>query len=372
MDSHRARLAFALPILSLGASVASAQSLNIKCGVGPAPSSAFGAASGQAGTWNVESMPSGGVVPLVGLNGQSTSAAFDADFCDWGSCSSCGSAVCPGLSGSTDELRFFGSWFNGDCKGGQYARISGLAPGAYRMHVYAYTGCTPGLSTNIDLDVVNASSASVYSSFFTIGGVTFTGSWTNFPVGVQVFDVAAGQSVELHWGNSFGGPCGIQLEPIATIGQSFCPGDGTNGPCPCANNGSAGRGCENSEHSRGGKLYATGTTSPDTVTLTASGELSTALTIFSQGDVPISTVTFGDGLRCVGGALKRMYTKNASAGNVSAPGSGDLSITARSAALGDPIPAGGTRYYYAYYRDPNAGHCPAATFNSTSSLVLVW
>ena len=55
--------------------------------------------------------------------------------------------------------------------------------------------------------------------------------------------------------------------------------------------------------------------------------------------------------------------------------SGDLSVSARSAQLGDAIPIGGTRYYQAYYRDPNPSFCPApqgSTFNSTTGLSIVW
>jgi hypothetical protein len=86
-------------------------------------------------------------------------------------------------------------------------------------------------------------------------------------------------------------------------------------------------------------------------------------------------VIFGDGLRCVGGSLKRLYSKPASAGVVYAPHPGDPSITARSAALGDPIPSGGTRYYMTYYRDPSATFCaspPGGTFNASNAISIVW
>jgi hypothetical protein len=103
-------------------------------------------------------------------------------------------------------------------------------------------------------------------------------------------------------------------------------------------------------------------------------ELPSALTIFLQGSAEIAPVTFGDGLRCVGGALKRLYMKSASGGAASAPAPGDPSITARSAALGDPIPPGGVRSYQTYYRDPNPGWCLPAphTFNSSSGVRILW
>jgi hypothetical protein len=109
--------------------------------------------------------------------------------------------------------------------------------------------------------------------------------------------------------------------------------------------------------------------------LSASGELPTALTIFVQGPATIAPAIFGDGLRCVGGSLKRLYAKSASGGVVYAPHAGDPSITARSAALGDPIASGETRYYMTYYRDPSPSFCPTppgGTFNASNALSIVW
>jgi hypothetical protein len=84
---------------------------------------------------------------------------------------------------------------------------------------------------------------------------------------------------------------------------------------------------------------------------------------------------FGDGLRCVSGVLKRLYVKSASGGTASAPGPGDPSITAQSAALGDPIVSGQTRGYQAYYRDSSASFCPSpsgGTFNVSNALLVLW
>jgi len=110
--------------------------------------------------------------------------------------------------------------------------------------------------------------------------------------------------------------------------------------------------------------------------LTATDERPSALTIFLQGDLILgSPLPFGDGLRCVSGNLKRIASKNAVGGVVSYPGAGDPSISVRSAALGDPIPAGAIRVYMTYYRDSNQTFCPAPlgnTFNSTQAILLVW
>ena len=159
--------------------------------------------------------------------------------------------------------------------------------------------------------------------------------------------------------------------------ESYCAGDGSLGPCPCGNTGAPGRGCDNSASTGGAKLAASGTVNPDSVVLTSSGELPSALSIFLQGNVDLapSAVPFGDGLRCVGGSLKRLYVKNASGGAVSAPGVGDQPITLQSLALGDPISPGSTRFYQTYYRDPNLGFCPTPTgntWNVSSALRITW
>ena len=158
---------------------------------------------------------------------------------------------------------------------------------------------------------------------------------------------------------------------------SFCFGDGSTLPCPCGNNGSTARGCANSTPGSGGaQLHASGSTVPDTMVLTATDERPSALTIFLQGDLILSSPTaFGDGLRCVSGNLKRLASINAVSGTVGYPNAGDPSISARSAILGDPIPSGGIRVYMTYYRDSNLNFCPAPTgntFNSTQAILLVW
>jgi hypothetical protein len=108
---------------------------------------------------------------------------------------------------------------------------------------------------------------------------------------------------------------------------------------------------------------------------TTHSEKPTALSIVLQGTIAIGTgVTFGQGVRCVGGAVRRMYVKDASNGSIVAPGAGDAPVAARSAMLGDPIAAGTHRYYGVYYPDSTVlGGCPAAsTFNMTQQLDVLW
>jgi hypothetical protein len=60
---------------------------------------------------------------------------------------------------------------------------------------------------------------------------------------------------------------------------------------------------------------------------------------------------------------------------VSFPPPGALSISARSAALGDPIASGSTRSYQVYYRDPSGTFCPnppGNTWNASNAQRVLW
>ncbi len=166
-------------------------------------------------------------------------------------------------------------------------------------------------------------------------------------------DIALGTSQDTNFN-------GIPDECETGVGFPFCFGDGT-GPaaCPCNNSGAAGHGCANSQNPAGAQLAASGTTTPDTLLLTSSGQLPAASSILLQGSVDLVTpLIFGDGLRCVGGNLKRLYVHAAVAGVVSFPPAGGISISAQSALHGDLIAPGSTRSYQVYYRDPSTSFCP--------------
>ena len=169
----------------------------------------------------------------------------------------------------------------------------------------------------------------------------------------------------------------IFVRHLGTAISPFCLGDGSGTPCPCGNSGAPGRGCENSSSTGGAMLTATGTASlaSDSLVLTASGERPTVLTIVLQGNDSAGPLLFGDGLRCAGGILKRLYAKVSVAGVVTVPQGGDLPVSARSAALGDIIPAGASRFYQTWYRDSVAGFCPdppGKNWNASSGLAVVW
>jgi subtilisin-like proprotein convertase family protein len=184
------------------------------------------------------------------------------------------------------------------------------------------------------------------------------------------------------WNADTGSITGWTLEGTDTAGlTSFCePGVGGVIGCPCGNPPSGpGRGCNNfGALSGGATLSATGNASlaADTLVFTCSGENNTAYSVFLQGTVDnVTGVIYGAGVRCVAGALKRLYIGSASGGSITRPAGGDPDVHTRSAALGDTISAGQTRYYSTYYRDPTAvGPCGNAlsTFNDSQAGLIVW
>ncbi len=144
--------------------------------------------------------------------------------------------------------------------------------------------------------------------------------------------------------------------------------------CPCSNPGGTGRGCNNSINTGGALFTASGTSSlsSDSLHFVQQSELASSLSIFLQGNASAANgLVFGDGVRCVAGTLKRLYTHNASSGTVQAPVGGDLNVHTRSAALGDTITTGSARFYQVYYRDPNLAFCSAG-FNVGNAQAVTW
>jgi hypothetical protein len=163
---------------------------------------------------------------------------------------------------------------------------------------------------------------------------------------------------------------------------SLCdPGTADVMPCPCSNPPSdLGRGCDNSAGTGGAALSASGIAylSVDSLALTTSGETPNALSVVMQGNGAVPAgVVYGQGVRCVGGTIiRRLFIKQAVAGSITAPNfaAGDPPVSARSAAKGDVIQPGQSRWYLVYYRDPVVlGGCPAsATFNATQTGQVTW
>lgn len=155
---------------------------------------------------------------------------------------------------------------------------------------------------------------------------------------------------------------------VLTPATLMCFGDGSAGACPCGNNSIVGNneGCLHSG-GVGGKLIFSGGTSItcDTFQLCASQMLG-ANCIFLQGStVPAGPFAFGDGLRCMGGQLKRLGISPVSSGGACLGGSGTTGIHT----LGLVTP--GTFGYQVYYRDPQ-NFCTSVTFNITNGVQATW
>ena len=183
--------------------------------------------------------------------------------------------------------------------------------------------------------------------------------------------------------DSIGLPCQVCIRAGCNSGPAsyICdPGSGPTIGCPCSNPATgANRGCNNSSATGGASITGSGSNSLSSPTLafTTAGEKPTATSIVLQGTVGNTTgLVFGQGVRCAAGTLKRLYVKTASGGSILAPnlGGGDANIPTRSAAVGDPISAGQSRWYMVYYRDPIVlGGCSAfATFNGTNTAQVLW
>jgi hypothetical protein len=107
---------------------------------------------------------------------------------------------------------------------------------------------------------------------------------------------------------------------VEEVGSGTCFGDGSNGPCPCANFGGAGEGCANSTGA-GAEIAAMGSTSvsANDLVLVATQMKPNTLSIAFQGNAVLAVPQpYGDGLRCAGGTLKRLgIGHNSPAGSAS-------------------------------------------------------
>jgi hypothetical protein len=164
--------------------------------------------------------------------------------------------------------------------------------------------------------------------------------------------------------------CHMFLGGAPTTPIAFCFGDGSGTGCPCGNSGATDSGCANSSNPAGAKLTASGNSSiaSDTLRLTGSG-MPNGTALYFQGIQRINGgagAPFGDGLRCVGGAVVRMGAKTNAGGASSYPESGDAAISVKGADS-----AGLVRYYQCWYRDPTP-YCTTTTFNLSNAIQVTW
>lgn len=153
--------------------------------------------------------------------------------------------------------------------------------------------------------------------------------------------------------------------------SAYCFGDGTGNACPCGSPaGAAGHGCSNSDHPGGALLSVlSGSESIGSANLVlrSTGHHLSTLAVWFQGDVLTVQPPYGDGLRCAGTPLVRLYTVQPNVDPLDSPSS--PSIVAQG---GITVP-GTIKGYFLAYRDPaNYGCPPPATYNATNALRVVW
>lgn len=339
------------------------------------PTPNYVASAGTGGVWN--SVSSDSVSGLRRWDGVVTGVSLTLNFNSTG----CGNSFdgfvsfdSPGTSGQDEAL--LDDRYNPSASSGLLFVFQGLESGEYVVDtIIPKRFCIGSGGMNIRVtgspDPQQQVAGNTWNGSYVLGQnyARHSKTVTDGTITIEIDTVSHPDYVEV---------AGIQLRKgdQQLPGHALCFGDApATAPCPCMNTGRQGRGCENSGATGGAVLFATGTTNPDTVVLRSFGERPTSLSIFLQGNASIVPVTYGDGLRCAGGTLKRLYTKTASAGEAFAPGPGDPSITARSAALGVPIPANGRRYYQVWYRDGTPGFCAPPTgdsFNVSSAVRILW
>jgi hypothetical protein len=172
-------------------------------------------------------------------------------------------------------------------------------------------------------------------------------------------DVSGGTYASTIDGATYDGPTGGPVTEFC--GQS-------NFSCPCGNGGATGYGCANSQIAFGAHLGATGNASlvNDSLVLHGTFMTSSSTCIYLQGS-DYANALFGDGVRCAGGTLLRLATKQNSQGASNYPVGNDAKVSVKGL-----VPAiGGTRIYQTYYRDP-ASFCTPFTYNITNAVAVTW
>ena len=239
-----------------------------------------------------------------------------------------------------------------------------LAPGTYHLAVGGYN-----LANNLPSPVDDESAQGHVLDFPHV--VASNRATSNYDVSFSITDAGHTSAVSCHVNSARAQEIAwFRFVVLAPFSEPFCFGDGTQlQPCPCGNTGAPGHGCANSVNAQGALLDATGTPNPDTLTLTCSGTAATATVIFLKTDAPHTGFVFGDGVRCVDGALIRLRQRIAVAGVSVFPLPGDPLLSVRG-----QTPPGSALigYYQAYYRNASSTFCTPDTFNITNGWRIVW
>ena len=170
--------------------------------------------------------------------------------------------------------------------------------------------------------------------------------------------------------NSASGAGAAYVFEIGPPGVGYCFGDvGSGTPCPCNNDNDGslpGSGCANGVFASGAQLTGSGVASvtSDTLVLHTAHQEPSELGLYFGGITDLSPgLIWGDGLRCVGGAVKRLQVRFAD-------GAGFASTTISLGSKGG-VNAGDTRYYQCWYRNPLSSPC-GYQFNTSNGYVITW
>ena len=159
--------------------------------------------------------------------------------------------------------------------------------------------------------------------------------------------------------------CGPTAAVSAQVGAPFCYGVG----CPC-NNDDPLRGCGNSgddfQVTTGAELlYNDGIPSAlqDSLEFSAFGIAANQFGVLFMGG-GTNNISFGDGLRCVGGGVVRLEVAFADPGGVS--------FTTVGIASKGGVQAGDVKRYQLWYRSPGLTSACGNTFNLTNGVEVWW
>jgi hypothetical protein len=351
----------ALVLLALPAVPAAAQSFNIDVGdntiLYPVPPDSYAAGAGQVGRWNASIWPYS--TNLVNLDGSPSSATTASN-----QSSSYNHFPSP-LTG--DDRAFMVDIQNLPYIGGPTWTwtFSGLQDGSYLLYTYAWAPENNGYTTLVTVPGSIDPPASVgglWSGSPHVLGVTYC---------VHRVEVTGGTfGIQVAGENDHNGSVnGFQLVRVGGP-LSFCSGDGSGTACPCGNSGAPGRGCANSIQASGARIIAQGMPSVSNDTLVLAGDgMPNSSALYFQGTMQQNGGAgnvFGDGLRCAGGSITRLGTKQNVNGTSSYPTAGDPSVSVRGGCS-----AGDVRTYQIWYRNA-AAFCTAATFNLSNGVQVAW
>lgn len=235
-----------------------------------------------------------------------------------------------------------------------------------------FSGCGPGNgcgSINDLGDVTMWVNTAAYVRFEGLGThriedliVAPVGHWSLY---IGTGQINNSRQIAVGGTNSATGESGLLLlTPITVVGTETCPGDGSIGPCPCANESAAGQseGCRNST-GHGARLLGTGSAviANDDLVLHVSQGPPNGTALFFQGSLAAGAA-FWDGIRCTGNPLIRLQVRPLDAG-------GSAASTVSIVTQGGVVP-GQTRSYQVWYRNA-IGPCGTGA-NASAGLLITW